>query len=405
MATPASVYFPKTSIGETTTIERAVDDKIVLVNQKAIPFLKVVSPSLNNLPVPCTEVKYEWLEDELPITSSKGGATAGTASRVTPTGSITTAATTFYVNYGEGEYFLTGYILQIGDEQVVITTKGTAADVVTVTRAYGGTTAATHAAGVTVEVVGRVHNEGGDATGDSYVVPTMPYNSTQIFQFEFDLTSTEQGIVRYGNVNRLEYLENKTLSHLMKLVERQLIYGRRVVRTTTSAIAATVGSFGGLMDSTAAYIYASNRNDLSSAAIDRDDVLDLLQEIFALVGPEYMPTHLMCNAWVKRKLNAMFEPYVRTDRMDKQGVYLVESILTDYGVIDLLLNHQCPAARAFFVHAPFVAVGPLSGSQFKTVKLAQTTGLADKWQLWGEYTAMIKNPKCHGEIYGISTSS
>ena len=70
MATPASVYYPKTSIGETTTIERAVDDKIVLVNQKAIPFLKVVSPSLNNLPVPCTEVKYEWLEDELPITST-----------------------------------------------------------------------------------------------------------------------------------------------------------------------------------------------------------------------------------------------------------------------------------------------------------------------------------------------
>jgi len=39
------------------------------------------------------------------------------------------------------------------------------------------------------------------------------------------------------------------------------------------------------------------------------------------------------------------------------------------------------------------------------VPLAITSAGAAEWQVWGEYTQMIKNPKCHGEIYGISTTT
>ena len=28
-----------------------------------------------------------------------------------------------------------------------------------------------------------------------------------------------------------------------------------------------------------------------------------------------------------------------------------------------------------------------------------------KYQVWGEYTYMIKNPKCHGSLTGISTTT
>jgi hypothetical protein len=401
----AAINYPAWSYGETTTWKRTVDEDIILVNQASTTMLRVISPGLNNLPLTCNHTKFEWVEDELSIFESKCGKTAGTASSVTPTGNLDNSQTTFYVNFGEGEYFLAGHLLKVDDELMVVTTAGTGADLVTVARGYGFSSAATHTAGTTIEIVGRLHNEGGDATTDSYVVATLPYNYTQIWQQEFELTSTEMAVLRYGDVNRLDYLEGKALKHQMSLMERNFINGSRVERTTKAAIAATSGSSGGLLDTTAAYIYASNRNNLSTAALTRNDVLDLLQEQFALVGVEYMPTDIFLNSWLKRKMNSFFETYVRTDRADTVGGALTQSILTDYGELDLHLCPNVPAGRMFLLHSPFCAIGPLNGQEFKTVQLAQTTALAQKFQLVGEYTNSIKNPKCHGEIYGASTSS
>lgn len=401
----AAINMPVWTRGETTTWKRSVDEDIILVNQAATKLLQVISPGLNNLGTVCNHTKYEWVEDELSIFESKCGATAGTASSVTPTGNLDNSQTTFYINFGEGEYFLAGHILKVDSELMVVTTAGTGADLVTAARGYGFSSAATHTAGTTIEIVGRLHNEGGAATTDSYVAATIPYNYTQIWQSQFELTSTEMAILRYGDVNRLDYLEAKNLKHLMNLMERNFINGTRVQRTTKTAIAATSGSSGGLLDTTAAYIWAANRNNLSSAALTRNDVLDLLQEQFALVGVEYMPTHCFLNAWLKRKMNSFFETYVRTDRGEEVGGMRIESILTDYGEVDLVLSPNIPAARMFFLHAPFCGIGPLEGEGFRTVELAQTTALATEFQLVGEYTSKVKNPKCHGEIYGASTST
>lgn len=400
-----AVNMPVWSYGETTTWKRSVDENIILVSQAATKMLGVISPGLNNLGTPCNHTKYEWVEDELALFESKCGKTAGTASSVTPTGDLTNSQTTFYVNFAEGEYFLAGHILKVDSELMVVTTAGTGADLVTAARGYGFSSAATHSAGATIEIVGRLHNEGGAATTDSYVVATLPYNHTQIWQQQFKLTSTEMAVDRYGNVNQLDYLEAKALKHLMGLMERNFINGSRVERTTKAAIAATSGSSGGLLDTTAAYIWAANRNNLSSAALTRNDVLDLLQEQFALVGVEYMPTHIFLNSWLQRKMNSFFETYVRTDRTEEVGGARITSILTDYGEIDLVLTPNVPAARMFFLHVPFVGIGPLSRQEFQTVRLAQTTALATEFQLTGEYTNQIKNPKCHGEIYGASTTT
>lgn len=389
----AGVNYPKTTLGEATTWERTVDDDIIIVNQVATPLLRVISPTLNNLPEVCESTKYEWVEDELELTEST----------IQPT--ITAADTSWSVASGEGEYFLAGHILQAEDELMLVTTAGTASDTIVVARGYGYTTGASHTAGTTLTIVGRLHNEGGDATTDTYTVPTIPYNYTQIWQQQFEMTSTEMAILRYGNVNRFEYLEGKAVKTLMKLMERNFVYGTRVQRSTTSSIAATSGSSGGLMDTTAAYIYSTNRNDAASAALTRKMVLDLLQEIFGLVGVEYMPDIVMVNAWAKRKFNDMFETYVRTERTDRVGGAVYESFLTDYGEVDLLLNHNCPASKLFFLHTPFCAIGPLKDQQFKTVELAKTTAGKTEFQVWGEYTQMIKNPKCHGEIYDISTTT
>lgn len=397
----AGINYPKWTYGETTTWKRAVDEDIILVNQVATPLLNVISPTLNNLPEPCTSTKFEWVEDELELLESILGANAGT----TPTGAVTSAVTTFQVATGDGEFFLAGHVLACEDELMLVTTAGTAADLVTVTRGLGYTSGAAHAAATAVRIVGRAHNEGGDATTDTYGVATIPYNYSQIWQQEFEFTSTEQAIERYGDVNRFDYLEMKATRNLMLMMERSFMEGTRIERTTRSAIAATIGFAGGLADTSAAYVYSTNRNDISSAALTRKHVLDLLQEIFGLVGVGYMPTHMVVGAWVKRKINDMFETYVRTDRTETTGGAQIETLATDYGDIDLVLNHQIRPSISYLVHTPFCAIGPLQGEEFRTVELAKTTEGKQKYQVWGEYTFMIKNPKCHGQLYGISTTT
>jgi len=399
----AGVNYPKWTYGETTTWKRTVDEAIILVNQAATPLLRQVSPNLNNLPVPCEHTKYEWVEDELELLESKIG---GDAAGATPTGACATGDTSLFVTTGEGEYFLKGHILAVDDELMLVTTKGTAADAIIVTRGAMGTTDTTHTAGSTVRIVGRSHPEGGDATTDTYRVATIPYNYTQIWQAEFEFTSTEQAIKRYGDVNRFDYLEAKSTKNLMKMMERNFMEGWRAERTTRHATthAETQGFTGGLADTTAAYIYSTNRNAVS-AALTRKHILDLLQEIFGLVGVEYMPTHIICNAWVKRKINDMFETYVRTERTETTGGAQIETLATDYGDVDILLTNQIRADIAYLLHMPFCAIGPLQGEEFRTVELAKTTEGMTKYQVWGEYTYMIKNPKCHGSLTGISTTT
>jgi len=401
----AGVNYPKWTRGETTTWKRTVDEDIIFVTQAATPILGLVSPGLNNLPKTCEHTKYEWMEDELNLLASKVGNTAGDATTPTPTGSVTASDNTFYVNFAEGEYFLAGHILQCEDELMMVTTAGTSADVIVVVRGYSYSSAAAHAAGSTVKIVSRAHNEGGAPTTDTYGVATMPYNYTQIWQQQFEFTSTEQAITRYGDVARFDRLEAMTLKNLMTLMERSFLEGGRVERTTRAAIAETVGSSGGLLDTTAAYVYASNINPLSGAALTRSDVLDLLQEIYDMVGVEYMPTTILCNSWAKRKLNDFFEVYVQTERTDRTGGAIYDRILTDFGELDIVMCTNVRADHMHLIHIPFCAIGPLKGEEFRTVELAQTTALMTEYQIVGEYTQMIKNPKCHGRITGFSTST
>lgn len=240
------VNYPKWTYGETTTWKRTVDEDIILVNQAATPLLRVISPALNNLPEPCQSTKYEWVEDELNILESIIGSSGGNP----PTGTVASGAASFYVRTGDGEFFLKGHILAVEDELMLVTTAGTSSDVVTIDTGIGYTSDAAHVAETTVRIIGRSHPEGGDATTDTYGVATIPYNYTQIWQQEFEYTSTEQAIKRYGDVNRFDYLEMKATKNLMLMMERNFMEGTRIERTTRHAttFAETQGFSGGLAE-------------------------------------------------------------------------------------------------------------------------------------------------------------
>jgi len=361
-----------------------VVDQIEIVSPKATPVLKRLSPGMNNLSVVCDEAKYEWVEDELSITSS-----------LLATATINTTTTTCEITEHEGEYFLKGMILLIDDEQVLVTTKGDADDIVTIQRQWGGTTGTTHAVGATVEIVSRSHIEGADAPDDSYTVPTMPYNYIQTFQAQVKLSDIEAAIRRWGVRDQWAYQEGKKLSETMKLVERTMFYGKKVLLASS-----TPGNFGGFEE----YILAANKNNIGSVALTKSDIEDLLQEIFVLVGEEFMPNLLICNGFVKRKISGFYEASVRTVRDESTGGISISRVETDLGALDILLSKTCPAAKAYVLNTNMIGLGPLKGEGFHILDLART-GTAEERLLVGTYTMEMRNPKCHGLLYGISVTS
>lgn len=380
----AAVANPQYTYGETTTIKRSVVDRIDIVSAKAVPVLKKLSPGMSNLSVACEEVKYEWPEDLMPITSS-----------LVATATISTNTTTFAVTAAEGEYFLKGMILLIDSEQVLVTTKGTGADVVTISRQWGSTAEASHAVGATVEIIGRAAEEGADAPDDSYTAPTMPFNYIQNFVSEVSITDWNTVIKRYGIKNPWKYYEDKKLAYVMQLVERQMFYGKPVI-----AASGTPGSFGGFEE----YILAGNKNDISSAALTSSDIHDLLKEIFALVGEEYMPTLAICNAHVHLKVTSFYEPNVRTIRGETTGGVVITRVETALGSLDLLLSKTCPAAKMYLLNPDMIGLGSLRGEAFHVMEMART-GTKEQRLLSGTYTMEMRNPRCHGLIYGISTTA
>ena len=379
----AGINFPKTSYGETTTIKRSIVDQIELVSPRATPVLKRLSPGLNNLSEPCEEVKYEWVEDELSLTAS------------TLAASMSTSESPITVASGHGEFFLLGHILLIDDEKFIVTTKGTTADAVAVSPGWGGTTATSHAASSVVTIIGRAAVEGADAPDDSYTVPTIPYNYCQNFVAEVALTDIEAAVKRWGVRDQWAYQEGKKLTETMKLVELGVFHSYPVLFA-----ASTAGAMGGLEN----YIYASNKNSISSAAVKEDDLNDLLQEIFGLVGEEFMPNLIICNAWVRRKINSWYAPYARTERAESVGGVVIDRIQTLWGEMEVLLSLNCPASKMYVLNTNMIGLGPLAGEAFHVMEIART-GTAEKRLLSGVYTMEMRNPKCHGMIYGISTSS
>jgi hypothetical protein len=386
----AGINFPRTSIGSTTTDKRAVAEDVVIVNQVSTKLLDRISPTLDNLPIPCNELKFEWVEDEIAIFASTLQAAM-----------TTTTKTTITVKAGDGEFFLVGHILLIGSEQCVVTTKGTAADIVKATRGYGGTTAATHLINVPVSIVGHVSVEGATAMDDTYVPATIPYNYIQLFEETAEFTDTAAMIGRYGEPDPWQREKLKKLKYIMKLMELNVFHGKRVQRTTVAA-PATSGTFGGLQT----FIDTSLLNALSAARVTKDHIDDLLAEQFALVGEEYMSDLIVCNSYNKRRISGFYEPFQRMSGESKGG-WPIQSIETEWGVLDIMLNHNCPSDVVYFLHSPFLAIGPFEGNggkdSFHWEDLARV-GRKTKAQLSGQYTFMMKNPKCHGALTGTATS-
>jgi hypothetical protein len=330
--------------------------------------------------------KTEWFED----TMSPRQTTLGAA--YTAGGSTITVAT------GTGQYFKIGDVLKIDNELMYVS--GVNGDTVTVVTGYAGTTNANHSNGATVILATVARLEGADYTTGHTTTVENPFNYTQILEEAVKVSGSQ--------AKNPEYVADTMSRHIAKLIgggegvgskgkagklvillEQTFFYGRRTAGNDTSSRA--MGGFN-------QYV-TTNITNLSGAALTRRHIEDAMQACYVAGGS---PDLLICGAWAKRKISGFYEKYITKTQSEKRGGAFIETMVTDFGEIEIMYDRWCPEGELYIVEAD--RMGWVTFRPFQVID-RPALGDYEVKEVLGEYTFVLTNEKAHAKIMNFSTTS
>jgi len=371
---------PKHTYSDTTPHKTAITDAIDIISPDDVPVVKYFG--LNGNPgqfdvVNWPSTKVYWLEDKLAELETTGDGTNAVAKTDSTVGV-------------SSDIFKTGDVISIDGDKMWV--KSTASGSITVKHDWDGSSTS-HANDATIEIIGNARLEGSDADYERGLTDvSSAFNYTQIFQDDLRITRSMNKISQYGKVGEeFDYQAAKKVPELSRLIEKTFFQGvRKSGKNVTSARA-----FGGVEQ----FIASGSNTTAISAAITRKDIEDCIQSCWDDGGN---PNLIICNGWVKRKIDAMFEGFVRTGRDESRGGVMISDLDTNYGPLSILMSRWCPKDTLYVVESDYI--GFLAYDPFFQEMLAKT-GDAIKGQVVGEYTLVVKNAQAHGYITSISTTS
>lgn len=327
-----------------------------------------------------TQTKHSWVEDALNGTTvlQSGGTAAQMALG-------TTSGTVIRFSSSQIGRITAGTLLKnrlSGKTEVIQVTavSGTSA---TVTRGYGATSAQTHAAAATWDIIANPRPQGMAGPADESTARTLAHNFTQIFSKGVKITGTAQAIEHAGVNAEDAYQIDMRLRELKRELDRSVIMG---VRAGADVGATTYGTMGGLIDYIG-FIGAGNVN--GTAETLTPSVLNAMaKQVFDDGGT---PTHVIVGGVQKQKISQFDQEYRRSTLDSRRAGYTVEEFVTDLGVnLTVVVDRWVPNDVALVIDASRVKIMPLRTRAFTLEKLAKT-GDSDDWQIVGEYTMEVRN--------------
>ena len=366
----------QTTYNNTTMQPRNVMNRILMQDPYDIPLFTALGLVKDGFDVNTKGTKIEWPEKAYAGVSdtSDDGLTSGTTT------------TTFTPD--TPALYQPGMVIQIDSEMMWISAVAAA---LTITRGYGGTTAATHVDDSVISIVGIARLEGDDADDSPNLVLSMPYNYTQIMQHTIKLTGTAEQQAYYAKYDPWDSEIDGAMESLMLLLEKLPFYGKRLAGSATTPRGA--GGFGTFI--------TTNATALSSAALTRKHVEDMLEDVYGNGGD---PDLIVANSWGKRKLNAIYGD----DKFDHEADNRFEGYRTDWlenpiagRPLQVVVSRDCPAGYMYFLTREQMGFVPYRDFSFKELGL---TGDSKKGEVVGEWSFMVGVNKHHGVLTGMSTT-
>lgn len=373
----------RTTLTDTTPQTRGIAPMIEMIDWVEAPLLNMLG--INNSSkfrlINWPNRKPEWLEDTM---SPRSG---------TINEALDDSETGVDVQTGEGDYLKTGDIIKIEDELMYVVSVAT--DTATVTRGYGGTTAATHADDTVWKLSTIARLEGADATTGHTTVLSNPYNYTQILSEAVKVTGSEQADTKYGVDDTMAYHLSKLMGDggksgkLPILLEQTFFDGRRSART--SSVASAMGGFE-------QYV-TTNLTNLAGDALTRKSIEDLMESCYLAGGA---PTKIVTNSWLRRKISSFYEGLISTDRSEERGGSKITTVITDFGDIELVYSRWCPKDRLYLLEPD--KMGWLEYRPFSVIDRPSSGDYMLK-EILGEYSFLLMNETAHGYIKNASYTS
>lgn len=379
----ANVFGTRSTTTDTGSQRRQVDDMLVTMSPKKVPLLKLlgITGFVGENP------KYEWVEDTLLATST------------TLNGAHNNTVTTINVAAGDGANFQKGTLFRAitsgGVSEYIWVSADPVTDALTVVRGVAGTTAQTFTGGETVEIIGLAYPENTDSPLAGTSQFNLPFNYFQLFDTAIQVSNRQNNTAVYGIRGRdYDFQVAKKLSELMIKLERNCFLGQRN---------AAAGGVPQLMGGFPTFI-TQNVTDLAGAALTEQSINDALQSAFYKVGDDLLGRTIICGAWAKRKISSFYAPTARMDRASRKGGVVVNTVDTEFGEVDVLMNIWCPKDQIFIINTDLLKVGHYKGGAFYDELLPASGGYV-KGHLYGDYSLEMKGDKAHMLIKNVSQTA
>jgi len=343
-----------------------IEDLVYMISPFDVPFLGTYGTDRGSVlgSEETVQTKVEWLEDELVPGSDALSGAAVTAD--------------VYITVANRTYFKANDLIRIDDEYLRVTGDGTTADTLLVERSWGAPVAASHADASTVLILGTLPVEGDDPVSGINFTRTQPYNITQIYQDEVEVTRTEEKKGKYGVNSEAAYQIAKRLKEGAIKLERNIILGTR-----NDDSSAKRRSMGGLD------YYVSTNTDSTTTIMAADKLLDQMQSVFNTGGNTDL---LALGGTQKRKISAWDSSDIRLSRDENVRGAVVDWFDSDFGRIYMVLNRWVPLRFAFGLERQYISMQWFD--RFFTEALAKT-GDRQQWQVVHEVSMKVKNEKAH----------
>jgi hypothetical protein len=373
-----------------STLPEIADDVADLVSIVA-PFETPLLDALGDALYPATSTRHEWLEDELlPNTD------AINQPAINDAGLNVTAVTVAH-----GDRFRAGDLVQPANSREVLLVTAVAANVLTVTRGYGGTTKSQLTHTLALTILGNAALEGADAAAARFSLRSRKNNYTQIFSATVQVSGTEAAVRQIQVDDELDYQKTLRLRELLRDLENTALNGVGPDASPEGS-ASVRRTMRGILNSLSTNVMSPGNGLIPVAdTLAEDHVNAALRTIWEASGSR--PDLILCGGAQKRRINSFIQTTQRFSPANDTFKNLVSTYESDYGACRVLLSRFMPADAVLFLDSAKVSVIPLAGRTFQFKPLA-VTGDYQSGELIGEYTLELRCEKAHGLLKGLLTT-
>lgn len=330
---------------------------------------------------PAANVLHEWLEEELtPDTIT----TSGTMINSTNELSIAVHANGTAV----GNFITVGALLKHNTTGEYMQVTASSGNTITVSRAFGGTTIATVAAGTTLTLISPVALEGADVDNDVSRPRSRVTNYCQMLKKDIIISGTVQAVSNIGVEDEMQHQIQNRSRELLRDLEKVVILGK--LSTNTLGSSSAYRTMKGLWD------FVST-NSTSVATLTATVLDDIVENAWGY-GASDLDLIVADASW-KRLIDGFNTSRTQVENRDELFHERVSSFAGTFGEMPVIMSRYMPNKSVMVLSTQRIKVVPLKDRSFHYTPVSRT-GDATKGMVVGEYTLEVRNEKGLAKAYG-----